>query len=402
MYIARQPIFNRDLTVYGYELLFRPDRKSNQFGGASSVCATASVVEELFEAGFDPIVEDKFAFINCDGDFINSNTIELINSEKLVIEVLESTKFNGKTINMIKELKDKGYLIALDDFDNNFYSKEIISLADIIKFDLLATPLDSIENNVQEALKQGKLLIAEKVENEGVYEMAHEMGFHLFQGYFFSKPKIVCKTNGRCSAILKYTNILKELQSQEPSYDILTELIGSDPELTYRLLRVVSKGAKNRSISSIKMALTFLGFKEIEKWITLLMLQDLGKSKPLELTKLSIVRAKYAELIADSLKREELSEQAYMVGLFSVIDAMLDMPMAEALDGLSLSSSISDALIYNKGSLALIFNLVLAYEQGNWELVDNIIDAIHLDEKHLYDLYKAAIDWAGEVMQLIA
>lgn len=402
MFIARQPIFNENLEVYGYELLFRPDLVSNKFGGASSVGATATVIEELFESGINSIVENKLAFVNFDDAFIQSGTIELIDPKRLVVEIIEGTNIDNELISKLESLTAKGYIIALDDFRGGYSDYPLIDVAKIIKYDLIATPLGTILYDVKCAIENGKTLLAEKVETEEEFLEAKEMGFHLFQGYFFSKPSIISRTHKRYSSFYQYSNIMRELRSIEPSYQILAELIEVDVDLSYRLLRVVSNRSKDRSVYSIKRALTFLGLKEIERWIKVLMLQDLAKSKPVELMKISMIRSKFAEVLAMNVKLNNLRYEAAMMGLFSVLDAMLDMPLSEALEEIYLPESVTDALLNNEGVLASIYHLVLEYEKGNWDEVEAISNSLNINEYVLYSLYMSAIDWAINSLEMIA
>ena len=195
MYIARQPIFNKLMKIYGYELLYRDASEAVSFGNASSSAATATVIGGLFEQGINKIVGKAKAFVNFDYDFIMSENIELIDPETLVIEVLETVEVNPVLVERLHYLRAKGYKIALDDFEESLNNYPIVYIADIIKYDIIITPLESIEEEVKEALAQGKVVLAEKIETEEEFQKACDMGFQLFQGYFFSKPKIVYGIN---------------------------------------------------------------------------------------------------------------------------------------------------------------------------------------------------------------
>lgn len=400
MFIARQPIFNRNLDVYGYELLYRSDVNSNEFDGASSVGATASIIAGLFELGIDCIVEDIYAFVNFDEEFIYSDSLELIDPNRLVIEMLENVKIDYNLIKRLKVLKDKGYKIALDDFIEDYRDYQLIPLANIIKFDLIATPLETIKMDVEQALLQNKTLLAE-IETKEEFLKAKEMGFHLFQGYFFSKPSITSKSYDKGSYKAQYTYIMKELKKEEPSFQVLAEIIGRDANLAYRLIRVASSRSGEDLIYSIKKALIYMGLKEIERWINVLMLQDLGKSKPKELTRISLIRTKFAESIALHCGLKNMKEQASMMGLFSVVDAMLVQTMSEALKDLALPNSILEALIYNRGVLYPVYELMLAYEKGEWAKTQDISNKLNIEANVLYKEYLKAIEWANEVLAIL-
>lgn len=401
MFIARQPIFKGNLDVYGYELLFRSDIQSKSFDGVSSMSATATVIGGLFESGIDSIVEDKYAFVNFDEKFIYSNAIELIDSHRLVVEMLEDVKVDEKLIVRLKDLKKKGYKIALDDFVEEYKEYPLVPIADIIKFDLIETPLEAIKKDVKLALSQNKILLAEKIETKEEFLRAKEMGFHLFQGYFFSKPSITSKTPSKSTSKAQYFRIIKELKKQEVSFDNLAEMIQQDVNLSYRLVRAVSSRAGEDLIHSIKRALTYMGTKEIERWLNVLMLQDVGKEKPRELIKLSLIRTRFAESIALCSGFGKIKDEAAMMGLFSIIDAMLDQTMSEALKDIAISDSILEALIYNRGILYPIYELMLAYEKGDWAQAIEVSRDIKVDASILYQEYIEAIQWANKVLKEI-
>lgn len=401
MFIARQPIFNKAMEVYGYELLFREGSDSTNFSGASASHATASVISGLFESGIDQIVDDKRAFINFDAAFINSDFPELIESHRLIIEVLEDVVVDAQLIERLASLKKKGYRIALDDFVSDFDDYPLVPLADIIKYDLMMTPLHTIIVEVKTALAQNKVLLAEKIETEAEYIEAKQMGFSLFQGFFFSKPSIIGKANHKSNTKVQYSRIITELLKVEPSYQVLAEIIEKDANLAYRVMRIISSRAGDDLVYSIKRALTYMGLKEIERWINILMMQDLGSHKPKELMIMSLVRTKFSESIAVHANLRKYKYEASMMGLFSTIDAMLDQNMSDALEGISLPKSIKDSLIKQEGILMPIFNMVIAYEQADWEKALAIGRDLKLNEEDLFDAYMEAVKWARETVRLM-
>lgn len=401
MFIARQPIFSKTMEVFGYELLFRAGSDSKGFDGISSSHATASVIGGLFEAGIDQIVDNKRAFINFDASFISSDLPELIESHRLIIEVLEDVTVDDILLSRIKDLKQKGYRIALDDFVEDYDAYPLVPFADIIKYDLIATPLNTLKVEVIKAKKQNKMLLAEKIETEAEFIQAKEMGFDLFQGYFFSKPSIVGKPSSKSTTKTQYGRIISELKKEEPSYQLLAEIIEKDVNLAYRLMRIISTRSGDDLVYSIKRALTYLGLKEIERWINILMIQDLGENKPKELMILSLVRTKFAEMIAAKAKLNKLKYEASMMGLFSTIDAMLDQSMAVALEDVSLPQSIIDSLVLNEGVLMPIYNLVIAYEKGDWDKAELLARKMNLSEDALFDAYMDAVNWSRDTVSLM-
>ncbi|MBF4692870.1 EAL and HDOD domain-containing protein [Fusibacter ferrireducens] len=400
MFIARQPIFNNELQVYGYELLFRKSDRSMKFDGLSSLAATAGVVGGLYELGFSQIIDDKRAFVNFDADFLMRDISELIEPNKLIIEILENVVVDDLLVERIKKLKALGYKIALDDFVERYEDYPLVPYADIIKFDLMLTPLETIGPAVYKALSSNKIILAEKVETEAVFLKAKEMGFHLFQGFFFSKPMIVGKSSAnRTGTKIQYARLLNELKKEEPSYQVLAEIIEQDVSLAYKLMKVVSSRSGDDVIYSIKRALTYMGLKEIERWIGILMIQDLCSEKPEELMTLSLMRTRFAEKIAKHTELKMYRHEASLLGLFSTLDAMLDEPMHEALKDIALPHSIKDVLIREKGILLPICILINAYEMGDWDAASKMCQKLKLDETVLLEDYIEAVRWAGETLK---
>ncbi len=401
MYIARQAVFGSSMKVFGYELLFRGGMKSAGYDGVSSLQASASVLGGLFENGINQIVDDKKAFINFDNELLQSDTIELIDPDRLIVEVLENVSVDENLIQRVLILKEKGYKIALDDFDENLSTYQLIPYADIIKYDILATPLNQIKEAVKKMLASKKVLLAEKIETEEEFKKAKSMGFHLFQGFFFSKPCLITESSSPATVKSQYTRIIAEIKKEEPSFQALAEIIEKDATLAYRLVKLSSTRSGSDMIYTIKQALTYMGLREIERWIHVLMLRELNDSKPDELMRVSLIRAKFAELTALHSKVRHLKYEASIMGLFSTIDAMLNQSMADALKNILLPDTITDALVKNNGALYPIYKLITVYEKGDWAEMEEITRALKLNEDIIYSDYLQAVKWAKETMDTI-
>ena len=403
MYIARQPIFNTLKKVYGYELLFRGQKDSRGYDGSGATHSTASVIAGLFESGIEQIVENKKAFINFDHELIRQDFVELIPPDRLVVEILEDVMVSKELQDRIQYLSNQGYQIALDDFVEDYGSYPLVKQANIIKYDLMATPLNTLQEAVVRGLKEKKILLAEKIEREEEFQMAKAMGFTLFQGFFFSKPAVVGRENPtQTTTKTQYMRMIKELQQEEPSFDKLAEIIGQDVNLAYRFMRVVSGRAGEESVDSIKRALTFMGLKELERWIHVLMIQDLGKHKPRELIQLSLVRSKFSERLAASSRLKKQRHEAALMGLFSTIDALMDTKMKTALENISLSPNVREALIEESGGLSEIVQMIKSYERGQWNSIDALAKELDLNPEVIYSNYLYSVDWAKKIMRDIA
>lgn len=400
MFIARQPIFNRLMKVHGYELLYRDSNIATAFKNISSEKATATVLSGLFELGIDTISNSKKSFINFDHEFIYSDTIELIDPDDLIIEILENTIVDKNLVHRLIELKKMGYKIALDDFVEDYDVFPLVPLADIIKYDLMETPLHMIEKEVRRALADRKILVAEKVETKEEFETAKSMGFHLFQGFFFDKPNIIGEISKKKSPKLSYLEMMNELNSPDPSFTRLTEIVINDVNLAHRLFISTQKNVLTSTDfrEKVRQSLVYMGLKKIKRWINILMLQDLSSNKPDELTRLSLIRAHFGELLALNSQFNKRSNEIYGMFLFSTLDALLDQPMAEAVENLDLPEDVKQALIFNAGELNSILQLVYSYEKGDWAEVSTLSKRIKLDKKDITAYYFDSIEFSKEIM----
>jgi EAL and modified HD-GYP domain-containing signal transduction protein len=402
LYIARQPIFNKSMNVYGYELLFRADINKTAYTGVDPISPTATVFGGLFELGLNSLVGDKKAFVNFSYEFVMSDSIELIEPDKMVIEILEDTIPDNKLLSRIDYLRNKGYYVALDDYTLDKKTMNLRESVNMLKYDLRKTPIDDLLLEIKAALAENKILVAEKIENMEEFTKAKEMGFHLFQGYFFSKPNIVGGIKLKKTTNKIYQRLIDELKSEEPSFDKLSEIVAMDTNMAYRLLSVASRRKiEDKEIFSIKKALVKLGLKELERWVHVLMLQEISKNKPLELMRLSLVRSKFGEFIAANSRYSKRKHEITLMCLFSVIDAMIDEPMEKAIDEISLSQDVKNALINGEGELMNVGKIVLSYEEGNWFDATPLIEQLSIDDSEVSKWYTEACSWADKTMAYI-
>ena len=323
----------------------------------------------------------------------------MVDPSTLVIEVLEDVEVDNRLLRRLESLHKEGYRIALDDFVHSVKDFKMVPVADIIKYDLIATPLHTIQDEVMEALRRKKVLLAEKVETEKEFIEARKMGFHLFQGYFFSKPVIVAGLKGKKPDISIYRRILNELHSEDPSFQILSEILETDVSVAYRLVNVGSKKNENDIQKGLKSALIKMGLTDFERWVHIMMLQDLSVNKPNELIRTSLIRSRFGELVAYNCgslypRTSEIS----LMCLFSVLDAMLDLTMDEAMADLSISDDIKDALVKREGPLEPVLKLAESYEKGEWLEIDELSKQIGVDGSRLGDWYMDSINWAERIM----
>ena len=379
IYVARQPIFTAQKKIFGYELLFRLGLE-NAFPDVEGDIATARVLANtFFTFELNEILGDKPGLINFTRDLLIKKIPLFFPKDHIIIEVLEDIEPEPVIINALKEFKQNGFRIALDDFIYDKKFDEMIALSSMIKFDLMATPLDTLTQIIEsDTIRNTHLtLLAEKVETHEEFEQAKEMGFGLFQGYFFSKPEILSKKDLSANQITKL-KLVSEVGRTELNLALIEELIKMDVSVSFKLLKFINSPyfkRRNRA-DTIKEAMTILGEDELKKFISVVVVSDLNPSKPNELIRASIIRARLCERCGSHLKTGFTSEELFTIGLFSAMDAIMDMGMEEILTTIDLSARIKEALLGRNTGFQKLFDLVENTEKGRWDqkifkLLDN-------------------------------
>ena len=392
IFVGRQPIYDRGLEVVAYELLFRSG-ESNRAGVVDGDLATSQVLHNTFvEIGLDTIVGCKQAFINFTRDFILQDYTAVFPADRVVIEVLEDIAVDMALITAIRALSTQGYTIALDDFVLRDHLRPLLEVADIVKVDILTLDRPTLQEYVTQLRPYNVQLLAEKVETRDDFDFCRDLGFDYFQGYFLCRPDIV-KGQRTPANRLVTLRLLAKLQDPETEFDELEEIISRDVSLSYKLLRLINAAIYSlpKKIESIRQALLLLGTKFITSWVSLIMLTGVS-DKPQELMVTALVRGKMCELLAQAMQQAN-KEAFFTIGLFSVLDAMLDTPMPEVLKPLPLAEETSRALLYHEGIGGQTLRCVLAYERGNW---DEVV-CPGLDRRCIKETYLQAITWAAEV-----
>ncbi|PHR50699.1 HDOD domain-containing protein [Cycloclasticus sp.] len=365
---ARQPILNRSLELHAYEFLYRPIKDEKQ--QAHSLTAEV-VASSALDLGLQKAANNHFVFINISYEDLFSPLIEALPSEQVILELLEDIQPDAKLIERAQELSNKGFSFALDDFVYSPDWDPLIELASIIKFDLTVTSIEVNKALIEKLQPCAIQFLAEKIETFDEFNAYKQIGCELFQGYFFSKPELM---QGRTvsASTLAITQLLADINQPDISVTELVNTIEKDPNLTHMLLKYLNSASfsfKN-PIEQIQQAIVILGIDETKKWVTLISLRSIP-SKPLELIKHALVRAKLAEHIALE-KTKAHPSSFFLMGLLSTLDALLDMTMKEALKLMPLKSEIIDALVEQKGEMGEVLKIIIKHEQQlNWPIGDN-------------------------------
>lgn len=387
-YIARQPIFDRKMNIFGYELLHR-ESEDNFFSGIDDDQATAQLIYNTFLVmGLYELTEGTTAFINFSKDLINSDVPFLLPKHNVVVEILERNEVTTSTVSACKNIKSMGYKLALDDFIFDQNNAVLIDMVDIIKIEFSSVNLEEQDRLIKKYGHRVKFL-AEKVEKREDYELAKVMGYQLFQGYFFSKPSII-KSIDLVALNVNFFSILEELSSSEPRYNVIASIFKRDLGLSFKLLKLANSvdiGARNK-ITSIPQALSYIGINKLYQWISLMMLKDVQNVENTELVKQSLIRGKFMEVIAPELKIEGENSEFFFTGIFSSIDVLLNSPMEQVLKGLPLSTNVKNALLGEENEQGKLLNIILDWEigEGNYPIPDKYME-----------LYLKALKWSSNL-----
>ena len=401
-YAARQPILDKEKKLVGYELLFR-DGVDNVFPDIDGDEATSRLIEgSQFNFGLEDLTDNKPAYINFTLETLQKGYPLLLGKEQVVVEILETIQPGKRLLALVKDLKERGYTLALDDYIHQPVWRHFYPYIDMIKIDFLTTDKESIEA-VIEAIKPHPhiKLLAEKVETYEKYQLALEMGFSYFQGFFFSKPEMV-QSKTLPPSEMALAELLYETSSIDLNLRKITEVFERDVNLSYKLLRYSNSAAFKRraELSTIKQALIVLGSEEIKRFLSLLFAAQVAADKPAELIRLSLTRARFAELLAISHGKMRDTGMAFLTGMMSLMDAILDEDMPSVMNKLPLTIEIKDALLKDEGLLATYLKLVKFYEQANWEKAKEIQQQLGLKPEEVPDAYHDALSWSNDQMSV--
>ena len=399
-YIARQPIFKKNMRIFGYELLFRNNSSEKVYKGVDADQASSRVVmESFYSRGVDSITGGKPAFINFTARLLEENIATLFPKEVLVIEILEDIEPTPEIIEACQILHRKGYTLAMDDFVYRPEYDPLISISRIIKFDFLNSSPKEIKKTIKKARLEKKWLLAEKIQTIEDFQVAVDLGFSLFQGYFFSKP-VTLSAKALSPLKVSYISLLKEINSYDYlDYHKLAETIRNDVALSYRLLKLVNSAfyGLRTEIKDIAQAITIIGTTEIRKWIFMIALMGLSSDKPDELVKMSMIRGRFLEGINSKGIRAYPGEVVFQAGLFSLLDALMDTPMENALEGIHLAEEIREALVGHTGTLYSMLELIFNLERSNWDKVDELTALLGIDSLLVSGEYLNAITWCNDI-----
>jgi EAL and modified HD-GYP domain-containing signal transduction protein len=390
--VSRQPIYDQGLDVFAYSLAYQSVAPP-----LGDYHATSELIYSTFmETGLEGIVGHKRAVFRLTRGFLLLDYAAVFPTDKVILEVAELTPLDTELIKVVCDLAAQGYTLALDDMVVAEYPLPLLAAADQIIIDLSACSPTQLQERCQHFQQYPIKLTARNVDTQEAFARCKELGFDYFQGYFFCQPETIEHQRSLTNR-LATLQLMAKLLHPDTEVDELDTLIKRDVSLSYKLLRLINSsfyGLRSK-ITSLRQALLLLGMKALTTWVSLILLSGID-DKPHELTTTAMIRAKMCELLASKVA-PEYKDSFFLVGLFSVMDALMDMNMPEIVASLPLDHEIAQALLSQEGTLGLALRSVLAYERGNWD------DVYHLglDSSTLTDAYLQAVVWAEASLEAL-
>lgn len=399
IFVARQPILDANKSIFAYELLFRSGPE-NYFPDFDPDAAASRVMSESASVfGLDTLTGGRKAFINVTRRVLLEELFSILPKDWVVIELLETVEPDADVIAACEALKRCGYLLALDDFVDHPKFEPLIELADFLKVDFLATDAHG-RRKLAERYGARVNLLAEKVETYDDVQEGLSLGYKYFQGFFFCRPEVIARREVP-GFKLNYLKFIREVSLPELDLDQVEQVIKQEVSLSVKLLRFLNSAAFGYSgrVSSVRQALILLGERPVKKWASMIALSEIGEDKPCELVVTSLTRARLCELLAPHAGLDQRTHDLFLVGMFSLIDALIGRPIAELIKEMAVSPEIQTALLEDGSALGHVRRLAIAQERADWDEVSSLSASLGIADDALTHAYAQAVAWVGEIFQ---
>jgi EAL and modified HD-GYP domain-containing signal transduction protein len=392
IFVGRQPIFDRRLRLFAYELLYRGARVDFADFRQGDRATSQVLLNAFTEFGLERVVGDHLAFVNMTRSFLVGAHSMPVPPHQVVLEVLEDIEPDEEVLRGVRDLKRRGFRIALDDFVLRDGFEQLISLADFIKIEVQDLSDDDVHRVQRELHPAGARLLAEKVETRAQFEVCREAGFEFFQGHFLARPNVM-SSKTITTVRQNLLRLVAELQDAACDFERVQEIVAQDVSLSYKLLRCVNSSAwaLPRRIESIRETVVYLGQEAVKNLASLFLLSGL-EDAPQELFVIAMLRARMCELLGHASRAA--NESAYFtVGLFSALDALLQQPLEQVLGQLPFSADVRAAILERVGPMGEALRTTLAYEQGAWQDVG----CAGLERSEIQSIYLQAVAWVETI-----
>jgi len=410
VFVSRQPILDATGRVFGYELLHREGpgtgpslvAATGETGEAASAAGARGLTDVVLGMGLDTLAEGKPAFLTLTRDLLLGQAATLLPPAKTVIQLRRGIQIDEAVVSACQELHAAGYRLALD-FVSDPESERLLPFVKFLKIDVRSMSTAAAATMVKRFAAGSATVIAEKVESAEAFQEAKAAGFKLFQGFYFCKP-ITCKAARLPQRRLAYLQLLAALRSPNVGVREIEEIVKHDVSLSYRVLRCVNSAAfgLRSEVTSIRQALIMIGIDPIRKWVSIWSIAGLTSGGTSELATVSLLRARCCEMLGEKMGGRAADSELFLLGLCSLLDAILDRPMAEAIADLPLSEDVRAALLEEPNVCRQVLDVVIAYENGNWDEALEKAHALGLTEDAPATVYSDALKWARELSRAAA
>ncbi|MEO1765871.1 EAL and HDOD domain-containing protein [Thiobacter aerophilum] len=398
VFVGRQAIVDGQQRIIGYELLFRDQAHATQAEITNDLLAgTRVLVNTLNNMGTEWLFGDRIAFLNVSNPMLESEFLELLPARRVVLEILEDVAPTPELLPRLNDLRAQGFALALDDYDGNPDLDFLLPLVSYVKIDVLATPAERLPDLVASVRRHPVKLVAERVETRSMFHTCRNLKFDLFQGFYFARPETLTARVINPGQAL----VLELLNKVRANADIgeIEKGFKRDVALSFKLLRYINSVGFGLSceIQSIRHALAILGYQQLYRWLTLLVVTANEGSTPPALMKTAVTRGRLTELLGQELLDKHERDNLFIVGIFSLLDAMLEMPMEQILERLNLPEPIADALLHREGVYGPFLQLAEACEGADIPRIRALAEALTLDPERVNVAHLQALAWVEEL-----
>ena len=398
VFSTRHPIFDRSKNVYGYELIFRSGFEDYY----NSLGIDRASLDLMAFVNFGELSDGKKGLAKFTRNLLLRDLPAAMPHDMMLVGIPADIGVDQDVIDACKRLREAEYELVLDDFDADGLDSPIVPLVNVVRVDFAATSDQSAKDILQVLEAHGIAALAKKVDTTEQFDRAIEAGYRYLQGSFFSKP-VITDEGELVGNELSYARLLAEVNRPELSVQDIAAIIRGDPLMAYHLLKFTNSAwfGIRCVVNSVQHALVLLGPRETRRWASMLVIRNLGQGKPQELLLRSLTRAKVAELIAPLVNMRQHTPELFLMGLFSFLDAMMDRPMDALLADLPVDKRIKQALLGKPGAFRGVLDLILCYEEGNWDFLAEAAGGLGLQEQALPNPFKQAIKWANKTLGLM-
>jgi c-di-GMP-related signal transduction protein len=396
-FIARQPIFDKRLRVFAYELLFRGGPQ-NYFIKPAENTAPSVIADSISLYDLQNLTGDALAFMNVDELALRLDAPRLLPPDRVIIEILETVRPSDEIIRICKDLINSGYTLALDDFIDHPQLAPLVECAKYLKIDFQLLDAAGRRRMVEKYGQSGISLLAEKVETAAELDEARQLGYSYFQGYFFCKPSMI-ETREIPSNKLLQLRLLNLVAGSELDHAAIEELLKNEPPLLYRLLRYLNSPllGLHSEVHNVRHALTLLGEREFRRWVAIFSVVALASGKPPELVRTALTRAYFCEEFSHAAGMDDEKSSLFLMGLLSVTDALLDQPIADVLQSLQVAEEIKTGLTGGGNRFHAVYELLLALERAEWPRLSACVDGLAVPEQAVPDAFQSAVQKATAI-----